>query len=90
MLNDSIFIPNYTITSRIQAQIDEFERNHWLIENLLLMPKHEDWLRRDVRVSRAASTTSIEGSALDEAAVGRLAARAMRKGESEDASGNKL
>ena len=88
MINDSIFSPNYTITPRIQAQIDELERNHWLIENLLLMPKHEDWLHRDVRVSRAASTTSIEGSALDEAAVGRLAARAMRKGESEDEQDN--
>lgn len=88
MMNDSIFSPNYTITSRIQAQIEEFERNHWLIENLLLMPQHEEWLHRDVRVSRAASTTSIEGSALDEAAVGRLAARAVGKAASEDEQDN--
>ena len=87
-MNNSIFSPNYTITPRIQAQIEEFERNHWLIENLLLMPQHEEWLHRDVRVSRAASTTSIEGSGLDEAAVGRLAAQAMVKAESEDEQDN--
>ena len=88
MMNDSIFSPNYTITPRIQAQIEEFERNNWLIENLLLMPQHEGWMHRDVRVSRAASTTRIEGSALDEAAVGRLAARVMGKAESEDEQDN--
>ena len=62
MMNDSIFSPNYTITPRIQAQIDELERNHWLIENLLLMPQHEEWLHRDVRVSRAASHSSKSGA----------------------------
>ena len=86
--NDSIFNPQYTITPTIQAQIDEFERNQWLIQNLLLMPQHEEWLHRDVRVSRAASTTRIEGSTLDEDAVGRLAARSMVRAQSEDEQDN--
>ena len=87
-MNDRIFAPNYTVTPQIQAQLEEFERNHWLIENLLLMAQHEEWLHRDVRVSRAASTTRIEGSALDEAAVGRLAAQSMVRAESEDEQDN--
>lgn len=87
-MNDRIFSPKYTITPTIQAQIDEFERNQWLIQNLLLMPQHEEWLHRDVRVSRAASTTRIEGSSLDEEAVGRLAARSLVRAESEDEQDN--
>lgn len=87
-INDSIFNPQYTITPTIQAQIDEFERNQWLIQNLLLMPQHEEWLHRDVRVSRAASTTRIEGSTLDEDAVRRLAARSMVRAQSEDEQDN--
>ena len=87
-VNNKIFNPKYAITPTIQAQIDEFERNQWLIQNLLLMPQHEEWLHRDVRVSRATSTTRIEGSALDEQTVARLAARSMVQAESEDEQDN--
>jgi Fic family protein len=52
------------------------------------MPQHEEWLHRDVRVSRAASTTRIEGSALDEVAVGRLAARSIVRAANEDEQDN--
>ncbi|MBL16081.1 MAG: hypothetical protein CL767_02680 [Chloroflexi bacterium] len=41
-----------------------------------------------MRVIRATSTTRIEGSALDEQAVARLAARSMVQAESQDEQDN--
>lgn len=39
---------------------------------MLLMPKHEAWIRREIEVRRAAGTTRIEGATLDEDAVRNL------------------
>jgi Fic family protein len=71
-MNDSIFAPNFTVTDNIRGAIAAVDRNRWLIDNILLMPKHEAWIRRDVSVRRASGTTRIEGASLDEAAVGNL------------------
>ncbi|PKB82585.1 MAG: hypothetical protein BZY88_03895 [SAR202 cluster bacterium Io17-Chloro-G9] len=68
-MNDSIFSPNHTITPDIAHDLDSLDRQRWLIENLLLMPKHEAWIRREIQVRRAAGTTRIEGATLDEDAV---------------------
>ena len=72
-MNDSIFNPNYTITTAIEHSLEEIDRNQWLIENMLLMPKHQAWLHREVRVRRSSGTTRIEGATLDETAVRNLA-----------------
>lgn len=69
---DTIFKPRHTITRKISADIETIERNQFLIENILLMPKHEAWLKREIAVERAAATTRIEGANLDEAAVRAL------------------
>jgi Fic family protein len=74
-MNDSIFQPHYNTTPEMQARLDDIDRQRWLVENMLLMPKHEAWLHREVRVKRASGTTRIEGASMDEAAVGRLVAR---------------
>ncbi len=71
-MNDSILRPHYHNTPGIDVCLAEIDREKWLVENMLLMPKHEAWLQREVRVRRAAGTTAIEGGAMDEAAVGRL------------------
>ena len=71
-MNDSIFAPIHNIPSDITAAIEDVDRNRWLIDNLLLMPKHQAWIRRDVSVQRAAGTTRIEGWRMDEAAVSSL------------------
>ena len=71
-MNDSIFNPNYTITSKIQSSLDDLETPRWLIDNLLLMPKQEEWIRRELQVKRAVGTTRIEGANLDEEAVRNL------------------
>ena len=71
-MNDSIFCPNYSITPRTDLYLEDIDRQRWIIDNLLLMPKHEAWIRRDIHVRRAAGTTRIEGATLDEDAVRNL------------------
>ena len=68
-MNNSIFSPDYTITLATADALDSLDRQRWLIENLLLMPKHEAWIRREIQVKRAVGTTRIEGATLDEDAV---------------------
>lgn len=87
-MSDSIFSPNYTITRKVQISLDQIDRNRWLIDNMLLLPKHEAWLGREVRVSRAANTTRIEGAQLAEEAVSRLARRALPRAHSQDEQDN--
>jgi Fic family protein len=74
-MNDSILAPNFNISSSINSSLEDLERQIWLIDHMLLMPKHEAWIRREVQVKRAAGTTRIEGATLDEAAVGQLVSR---------------
>ena len=87
-MNDSIFQPNYTITPTIENNLESIERNQWLIENMLLMPKHQAWLHRDVQVRRSSGTTRIEGAALDETAVRNLASGGMAGKLTEDEQAN--
>ncbi|MCH8117686.1 MAG: hypothetical protein IIA78_06150 [Proteobacteria bacterium] len=68
-MNDSILSPHYTITPTTNNYLDDLDRQRWLIDNLLLMPKHEAWIRREIQVRRAVGTTRIEGATLDEDAV---------------------
>ena len=87
-MNDSIFQPHYDTNSIISHAVGEIDRKRWLIENMLLMPKHEAWLRREVRVRRAAGTTRIEGAGMDEEAVGRLLGQAHVAKPTEDERAN--
>ena len=87
-MNDSIFRPNYTVTSKIEFNLESIDRNQWLFERMLLMPKHEAWLHREVRVSRAAGTTRIEGAELDEEAVSLLSKQARTGAWDEDEQDN--
>lgn len=71
-MNDNIFSPIFDITPRTQICLDDIERDRWLVEDKLLMPKHEAWIRRDISLARASATTRIEGASLDETAVREL------------------
>ena len=71
-MTDSIFRPHYNIAATIDSVLNDLDRQRWLVESMLLMPKHEVWLRRNVSVRRAAGTTRIEGAGMDEAAVTSL------------------
>ena len=87
-MNDNIFQPHYNITDSIKWNLDDIQRQSWLIENMLIMPKHEVWLRREVSVQRAAGTTRIEGASMDEAAVSKLVNRSSGRGLTEDEQAN--
>ena len=87
-MNDSIFQPNYTITADIAYSLEALDRDRWLIENMLIMPKHEAWLHREVRVSRASATTAIEGAELDEEAVRELAKQSHPRASDDDERDN--
>ena len=90
-MNESVFIPQYTNSSVISTTLETVERHRWLIDNMLMMPKHEVWLQRQIRVTnlkRASGTTRIEGAALDEEAVGRLVNRGTAANYSKDEQAN--
>lgn len=91
-MNDSIFKPHFNITPEVTNYLQDIDRQVWLIDNMLLMPKHEAWIRRDVSIKRAAGTTQIEGANLDEAAVSKLVSRGAggRYNEDEQANINAL
>ncbi len=40
------------------------DRQRWLFENMLLMPKYEVWVKRSISVARVAGTTAIEGEGI--------------------------
>ena len=88
-MNDSIFSPKYVITPDMEYHLQDIERQRWLIENLLLMPKHEAWIRREVSVRRAVGTTSIEGASLGEAEVNQLLNRGAGEKVMEDEQANR-
>ena len=87
-MNDTIFTPKFKFTGVMKGLIDQADRNGWLIDNMLLMPKHEAWIRREVAVKRAAGTTRIEGASLDEEAVSNLVRRGQAGKLSEDEQAN--
>lgn len=71
-MNDTIFTPTFEITTEMQAHLENIGRCNWLIQNMLIMPRHEAWIRRQVSVRRATATTRIEGASLNEEQVEEL------------------
>jgi len=74
-MTDSILGPCFTLTPSIEAALGAIGQQDWLISHMLLMPKHQAWIRRDVRTSRAHATTAIEGEGVSHETVRRLARR---------------
>ncbi len=87
-MNESIFSPRFTRNQRIDQAIEEIERSSWLVNRMLIMPKHEVWIRRDLSAARAAATTSIEGEGLSEEEVKELARRGPGASISENERAN--
>jgi Fic family protein len=84
----TIYTPQFTLTPRLLSGIAAIERTAWLIEHMLLMPKHEAWIQREVAVKRAAGTTAIEGVGLPEREVAALQAKGAGIGETEAEQAN--
>lgn len=74
-MSDSTFKPNFKRPPVIDSLLSEIDRNQWLIENMLLMPKHQTWIQREVQVARAKATTQIEGIGDEEGSPSAEAAR---------------
>ena len=87
-MNDSIYQPRFITTTTIASGIERIERRAWLVQRMLLMPRHEAWTRREVSVRRAAGTTAIEGVGLPEQAVSELLNRHTTVGETEEEQAN--
>jgi len=87
-VRDTIFDPQFELTERIHGAIEHIERSAWLIENMLIMPKHEAWFKRQVWVRRAAATTQIEGASLNEAQVQELSRKGAPGRATEDEQAN--
>jgi Fic family protein len=75
-MTDVTFRPRFSLSPSIRAALDEIERNHWLVQNMLLMPQQQSWVRREITVARATATTKIEG--IGESA-GGISAEAARR-----------
>ena len=87
-MNDSIFVPHFNTTSETEALLDGIDRQRWLVENMLIMPKHHAWISRDIGIQRAAATTRIEGAGLDEDAVRNLEKTRPSTKHTEDEQAN--
>ena len=87
-MTDTIFEPGFDVTPRVLHALEEIERQSWLVENMLIMPKHHAWIRREVQVRRAAGTTQIEGARLDEKEVSKLVGRQSSSNLTEDERAN--
>lgn len=68
-----IFKPQFKLPQHVPDTIEAIERSAWLIANMLIMPRHELWIQREVSIERAAATTRIEGASLNADEVGQLA-----------------
>jgi len=63
----NIFTPKFSEDSeKLLWTINEIDRVKFRIERLLIMPKHEQWLRREAFIRTAYSSTMIENSTITE------------------------
>ncbi len=86
-MTDTIFQPQFD-HSRFAHGIESIGNSAWLIEHMLLMPRHEAWIKRDVQIARAVATTQIEGASLSEEDVSALVKRGQVGNLTEDEQSN--
>jgi Fic family protein len=61
-----MYIPKYSITFDINYNLEEIDRRKYRIERQLIMPKHEEWLRREAFIRTAYSSTMVENDTITE------------------------
>jgi Fic family protein len=83
------FDPVFTMTPAISEAIADIDRDRWLIDEILPQGRHHIELTRQITVSRASSTTRIEGAGLDEAMVHGLRSRAASGRATGDETANR-
>jgi Fic family protein len=61
-----MYAPKYSMTFDITYNLEEIERIKYRIEHQLIMPKHEEWLRREAFIRTAYSSTMVENATISE------------------------
>ena len=61
-----MYTPKYTIPDEINYNLEEIERIRYRIERQLIMPKHEEWLRREAFMRTAYSSTMVENATISQ------------------------
>ncbi len=69
MLNPKFSYDN----QELSYKLEEIERIEFRVQRMLLMPKHEDWLRREAFIRTAYSSTMIENATITEQELERAA-----------------
>ena len=87
-MNDNIFRSNFSITTDMMSAMEDIERQVWLVDHMILTPKHAAWIRREVQVQRAVGTSQIEGATLDDSAVRNLIRDGGGRNSTEDEQAN--
>jgi Fic family protein len=87
-MNDSIFVPHFTVTDVIAQNLENIDRTSWLVDRVLIMPKHQQWISRNISVKRAVGTTTIEGADMTEEQVRELEKRRRHRTSSDDERDN--
>lgn len=61
-----MFSPTYQLNAELDENLEEIERLKYRIERNLLMPKHEEWLRREAFIRNVYSSTMVENATITE------------------------
>jgi Fic family protein len=61
-----MYVPNFKVTDEITYNLEEIERIRYRIERSLIMPKHEEWLRREAFIRTAYSSSMVENATISE------------------------
>lgn len=61
-----MYTPKYSISFGTNFSLEEIERVKYRIERQLIMPKHEEWLRREAFMRTAYSSTMVENATISE------------------------
>ena len=61
-----MYRPTYQVNAELQENLEEIERLKYRIERNLLMPKHEERLRREAFIRNAYSSTMVENATITE------------------------
>jgi Fic family protein len=65
-MGDQMYEPIFNRTDNLDYYVEDLERTRFRIERMLIMPKHEQWLRREAFTRTAYSSTMVENAAIPE------------------------
>ena len=61
-----MFTPKFSWPFELKYNLEEIDRLRYRIERTLIMPKHEEWLRREAFIRTAYSSTMVENQTITE------------------------